>query len=254
VLFYDVNNGRPTADFVHEFTDSYLISVKVLDDGVYIYGKDNFWVCNSQTKPTPIFSFQAGSTITEPPLYFFQVAQKNNIILWCGQTNQRIFSFGSRISGQKKIFCQPYTTSANPQVISFSGNRVYVGTNGNNQMLIVLNTGSTRVSGTITTVNTILETPFKFAYIKVIMKNKLDAGSSIAVGLDSQDQLAKVSNLTTKVFSQVGAKQSLIFTVENDPLNSAKIFNEISLTCVSNRPVQKIEVWAYPVEDNDQTI
>jgi hypothetical protein len=255
VLFYDVNNGRPTADFIHEFTESYLTSVKVLDDGVYIFGKDNLWICNSQTKPRAIFNFQTGSTITEPPRHFFQVSQKNNIILWCGVTNNKIFGYGSKVIGQKKVFIQPYGTASAPQVILLSGSKVYVGTNGNNQMLVVLNTGSTRGSATLATANTLLDTPFKFAFAKVILKNKLATGCSVGFGLNSQDESAKISNFVTKTFAEIGAKQSILFNISNDASNSAKMFNEISVTCtVTKSSVQKIEVWGYPIESNDQTI
>lgn len=254
VLFYDVNNGRPTADFIHEFTDSYLTSVKVLDGAVYVFGKDNLWICNSQTKPKAIFSFQTGSTITEPPRHFFQVAQRNNTLLWCGVTNSKIYGFGSKLSGQKKVFTQPYSASSAPQVIQFSGDKVYVGTNGSNQMLLVFNTGSTRASGSLSTTNIPLDNPFTFAYAKVILKNKLTSGGSVGFGLKSQDDSAKISDFVTKTYSEIGAKQSIIFTTKVDADNNVKIFNEIVALCTTNRAVQKIEIWGYPVESNDQTV
>lgn len=254
VLFYDVNNGRPTADFIHEFTDSYITAVKVLDGAVYIFGKDNLWICNSQTKPKAIFSFQTGSTITEPPRHFFHVAQKNNTLLWCGETNGKIYGFGSRLSGQKKVFTQPYSASSAPQAIHFSGDKVYVGTNGSNQMLLVFNTGTTRSESTLSTVNIPLDNPFKFAFAKIILKNKLTSGGSVGFGLKSQDNSAKISDFVTKTYAEIGAKQSIIFNVKVDAANNVKIFNEMTVLCTTNRAIQKIEVWGYPIDNYDQTI
>lgn len=254
VLFYDVNNGRPTADFIHEFTDSYLTSVKVLDGAVYIFGKDNFWVCNSQTKPKAIFSFQSGSTITEPPRNFFEVAQKNNTLLWCGVTNGKIYAYGSKLSGQKKVFYNPYGVSSQARTLNFSGEKVYVGTNGSNQMLLVLNTGSTRTDTSISTVPLQLPNNFKFAFAKVVLKRKLASGESVGFGLTSQDSDAKISTFTTKTYAEIGAKQTVIFNVANDPANSVKSFSDMAVLISSESAVAKVQIFGYPIEDYEQQV
>lgn len=253
VLFYDVNNGRSTPDYIYEFTDSYVTSVKVLDGAVYIFGKDNLWVCNSQTKPKAIFNFQTGSTITEPPRWFFQVHQRNNVIYWCGLTNQKIYAYGSKVAGAKKIFFQPYNTGDNPTCLITSGNNVYVGSNGGNAMLAVLNSAQTKQDATFSTGYFPLEQPYKFAYVKVVMKAKLATGGDISVGMNSL--AGEITNYTTKTFSTVGAKQSIIFEKASDSGNPPVAnFNEFNLTVVSNQGVSKVEVWATPENNYDQTV
>ncbi len=254
VLFFDVNNGRPTADFIHEFTDSYLTSVKVLDGVVNIFGKDNFWVCNSQTKPRAIFNFQTGSTITEPPRNFFEVTQKNNTLLWCGVTNGKIYGYGSKLAGQKKVFYSPYATPSQPKTINFSGDKVYVGTNGVNQMLLVLNTGSTRTDTSISTVPLQLQNPFKFAFAKIILKRKMASGESVGFGLTSQDGQAKISNFVTKTFSEIGAKQTIIFNVAIDPANSVKSFQDMAVLISSESAVARVQIFGFPIEDYEQQV
>lgn len=253
VLFYDVNSGRSTADYIYDFTDSYVSSVKVLDGAVYIFGKDNLWVCNSQTAPKAIFNFQTGSTITEPPQYFFQVHQRNNVIYWCGQTNQKIYAFGSKIAGQKKVFFQPFSNSSQPTCILTSGDNVYVGSNGNNQMLRVFNASQTKQDASLSTGYLPLSQPFNFAFAKVVMKNKLASGGIVGLGIDSL--AGEITNYTTQVFSTIGAKQSIIFNKEvdtgNPPISN---FNEFSLTLLANQPVSKVEIWAYPIDNYDQTV
>lgn len=253
VLFYDVNNGRSTADYIYEFTDSYVSSVKVLDGAVYIFGKDNLWICNSQTAPKSIFNFQAGSTITEPPRYFFQVHQRNNVIYWCGSTNQKILAFGSKVSGAKKVFFQPFSNSANPTCISTSGNNVYIGSNGTNAMLRVFNSSQTKQSFSLTSCYLPLSQPFKFAFAKVVMKNKLSSGKSVTFAMNSL--IGKITNSSTKAFSQIGAKQSILFTPQSDSGSpSVANFQEFNFNLSSNETISKLEIWAYPIDNYDQTL
>jgi len=252
VLFYDVNNGRPTADYIYEFTDSYLVSVKLLDGIVHIFGKDYLWVCNSQTAPKKIYSFIGRATITEPPKNPFQVTVIGSSIHWVAGSNNS-YAYGSFLDGMKKILYSPYYTSSNQSCILGSGNLVYMGNDGNNQMLQVLNTGSTRSEASLKTVPIFLKQPFKFAFIKVIMKSKLNSGASISVAMSSNTDTTNIQPYTTKNYSQIGAKQTIIFDKTNDGGNpSVQSFTDFNLTVNSNRAVALVEVWAYPLENYEQ--
>lgn len=253
VLFYDVNNGRSTADYIYEFTDSYVTSVKVLDGAVYIFAKDNLWICNSQTAPKAIFSFKGNSTITEPPERPFQVTIKGNSIHWVADNNNT-YAYGSMVGGQKKVFYSPYYTSSNQSCITNNGTNFYIGNDGANQMLQVTNTGSTRSLSTLVTARQFLSQAYKFAYAKVIMKQKLSSGGSVYLGMNNSD--GNITYATTKVFSTIGAKQSIIFNLENDssPNASVKEFNDFILTVGSNQAIARVEVYAYPIDNYDQTV
>lgn len=253
VLFYDVNNGRSTPDYIYEFTDSYVISVKYLDGALYIFGKDNLWVCNSQTPPKVIFSFKGNSTITEPPINPYQVTVKGNSIHWVANNNNT-YAYGSLVSGMKKVFYSPYYTSSNQSCITNNGTNFYIGNDGSNQMLQITGTGSTRSLATLATAKQFLSQPYKFAYAKVIMKAKLTSGGSVYLGMTTSD--GNITFASTKVYSTIGAKQSIIFSLENDssPNASVKDFNDFVLTVGSNQAIAKVEVYAYPVDNYDQTV
>lgn len=255
VLFYDVNNGRSTADYIYEFTDSYLISVKQLDGAIYIIGRDNIWVCNSVTPPKSVFNFGTNSTITEPPLNPFQVVKANNSIVWCGQTNSKIYAYGSMVSGQKKVFYQPYSVGHTPSAITHTGTNFFVGTSGANEMLSVLNTGSTRSITSLTTCPIYLPNGYRYAFSKVIMKTKLSTGGQVFLGITSQNNNYEVTDTETKSYSASGNnKQSIIFNKKTDSGNPAQqIFNDFSLTIGSNQAIARVEVWATPIDEHDQT-
>ncbi|MCK9371051.1 hypothetical protein M0R04_14160 [Candidatus Dojkabacteria bacterium] len=252
VYFFDVNNGRSTADYIYEFTDSYVTSVRFLDGVVYIFGKDNLWACNSVTPPKVVFSFNSTSTITEPPKTPFQVTQNTNSLFWCGVTNQKIYAFGSLVSGMKKIFYQPYSVGHTPSAITTNGTKFYVGTSGANDMLSILNTGSTRTLTSSQTASIFLPQPYRFAFAKVIMKSKLASGGQVYLGVTNND--GNISFATTKLYSTIGAKQSIIFNLENDTTASVKEFNDFKLAVGSNQTIAKVELWAYPVENYEQSI
>lgn len=253
VLFYDVNNGRSTADYIYEFTDSYVTSVKVLDGAVYIFGKDNLWVCNSQTPPKAIFSFKGNSTITQPPEKPFQVTIKGNSIHWVAEDNNT-YAYGSMVSGQKKVFYSPYYTASNQYCITNNGSNFYIGCDGSNQMLRVTGTGSTRSLSTLATAKQFLPQSYKFAYVKVIMKAKLASGGSVYLGMTNSD--GNITYATTKVYSTIGAKQIIRFDIENDssPNASVKEFNDFVLTVGSNQAIARVEVYAYPIDNYGQTV
>lgn len=255
VLFYDVNNGRSTADFIYEFTDSYVTSVRYLDGAVYIFGRENMWVCNAVTPPKQIFSFQSGSTITEPPKTPFQVTQNRNSLFWCGTTNNKIYAFGSLATGMKKVFYQPYSSTGTPSAITTNGTLFYVGTSSTNQMLNVLNTGSTRTLTTSATASLYLPQSYKFAFGKVVMKNKLSSGGEVYFGVLNNNG-ENVTKNRTKTYSEIGAKQVIIFNMENDsaPNVSIKEFDDFRLTIGSNQSIAKVELWAYPIDNYGQTV
>lgn len=252
VLFFDVNNGRSTADYIYEFTDSYVTSVRYLDGVVYIFGKNNFWACNSVSAPKAIFSFEANSTITEIPLSPFQVTQNKNSLFWCGQTNQRIYAFGSLVAGMKKVFYQPYSIGATPSVITNNGTQFYVGSTGSNQMLAVLNTGSTRTLTQTTTTPIFLPQTFSFAFAKVVMKAKLSSGGQVFLGLTNADK--NISFGVTKLFSTIGAKQTILFNTENDNTASVKSFEDLKLAVGGNQAIARVEVWGFPIDSYGQNI
>lgn len=251
VLFYDVNNGRSTADYIYEFTDSYVTSVKYLDGAVYIFGKDNLWVCNSQTAPKAIFSFKGNSSITEPPERPFQVTIKGNSIHWVADNNNT-YAYGAMVAGQKKVFYSPYYTASNQSCITNNGTNFYIGNDGANQMLQVTGTGSTRSLATLATARQFLAQPYKFAFAKVVMKAKLTSGGSVYLGMTTSD--GNITYATTKVYSTIGAKQSIIFSLENDTTASVKEFNDFVLTAGSNQAIARVEVWATPIDSYDQTV
>lgn len=251
VLFYDVNNGRSTADYIYEFTDSYLTSVKVLDGAVYIFGKDNLWVCNSQTPPKSIFSFKGNSTITQPPERPFQVTVKGNSIHWVAEDNNT-YAYGSLMSGQKKIFYSPYYTASNQYCITNNGSNFYIGCDGSNQMLLITGTGSTRPLAALTTAQQFLPSAYKYAYAKVILKSKLTSGGSVYFGMTTSD--GNITFGVTKTYAEIGAKQSIIFNLTNDTTASVKEFNDFKLTVGSNQTIARVEVWATPIDSHDQTV
>lgn len=252
VSFYDVISGKSTADYIYEFSDSYVTSVRFLDGVVYIFGKDNLWACNSVTPPKIIFSFNSTSTITEPPKTPFQVIQNTNSLFWCGQTNGKIYAFGSLVSGMKKIFYQPYSMGDVPTAITTNGVKFYVGSSGGNHMLSVLNTGSTRTITTSATASNYLSQSYRFAFAKVIMKSKLASGGQVYLGVTNND--GNISFATTKLYSIIGAKQSIIFNLENDTIASVKEFNDFKLAVGSNQAIARVELWAFPIDNYDQNI
>lgn len=252
VMFFDVNSGRSTADYIYEMSDSYLISAKILDEVVHIFGKNNFWVCNSVTAPRAIFNFDTGSTITEPPINSFQVAVGKNAIYWCGQTNQKVYAYGSMISGVKKVFFQPYSANNNLSAIVFNGTNFYLGTTGTNNMVSITGTGSTRSATTISTCRMFLPQGYTFAFAKVVMQAKLSSGGEVSLGITNSD--ANITYYTTKLFSAIGAKQVVMFNMENDTVASVKSFNDFVLTVGSNQAIARVEIWAFPEENYESRV
>jgi hypothetical protein len=252
VLFFDVNNGRSTADYIYEFTDSYLSSVKVLDGAVYIFGRDNLWICNSQTAPKAIFNFQDGSTIIYPPTCFNEVTQKNNLIYWIG-SNGSVYSFGAKYAGTRKVFSTPFAPG-NSTAITTSGEYVYVGYYNSGAVYsetVVENYNSALVTSTFATTPIHLSQPFKFSFAKVSFKNS-ESTWTVSLGMTTLNT-KEVVNTTTKSSAQLGTKHNVLFTPASDSGNPAvQTFDNFKLDITSNVEIAKVEIWATPVDNYEQ--
>lgn len=257
VLFWDMI--KSTADQIFEFSDSYLVGAKILDGGIYVFGGDNLYITNISTFPRAIFSFRDPSTITEKPQTPYQIVQAKNSIYWCGQSNGAIYAYGSLFPGQKKIFFQPFNSTYAPSAITYNGSKFYTGTSGTDNFLQVSDTGSTRNGGTLTTAPIILSQPFKFAYIKTLMREPLASGNSVDCHMSSNNGNKEISASNSKNFSTVGPKQMIIF--ERKPSNNSSdpaIFEDFKLTVTTSgttaKAVAKVEVWGIPQDPMTQII
>ncbi len=255
ILFWDMI--KSTFDQIYEFSDSYLVGGAYLDGGIYIFGGDNLYVCNIVTPPKAIFNFRSGSTITEKPQNPYQIVQAKNSIYWCGQTNGRIYAYGSLFPGQKKIFYQPFAAQYTPTAITFNGSKFYVGTSGSDNFLQVSDTGSTRNTGSVTTAPIILPQPYIFHHVKVVMKDLLASGNSISIGMSSIGANEEIFSTNTQTFTQLAAKQTIVFDKHmpgGDHTSEAETFEDFQLIVSSNKAVAKVEVWAIPVDPQGQIV
>lgn len=251
VYFFDVNNGRSTADYIYEFTDSYLISVKVLDGVVYIIGRDNIYACNSQTQPKVVFSFKRNSTITNYPKLFNVVKQNDNFIYWA--SGSYIYSFGSNISGIKKVFATPYAPG-NTTALALSGELVYMGyynSGASYSETVIGNYNLTQETTGFSTPPIFLPQPFKYAYSKISFRNR-ESVWGVSYGLITLTGL-EVTNYANKNYNNFGAKDSIIFNKEVDSGNPpVQVFDQFAINLESNVDIYKLEIWAYPVDNYEQ--
>ena len=252
VLYWDM--VKSTFDQIFEFNDSYLIGGALLDSAVYVFSGNGIYVTNIATAPKQIFSFKAGSTITEKPQNPFQITQSKNSIYWTGQSNGSVYAYGSLFPGMKKVFYQPFASNYTSSAITNNGTNFYMGTSGTDNFLRVTGTGSARNTGSVITAPIVLPNPYKFAFAKVVMQQPLDASASVDVSVNSNNGNKVVTASNTKAFSQVGSKQSLIFERKSSGGADPAVFEDFQLLLSSNRAVARVELWAYPVDDYSQTV
>lgn len=257
VLYWDM--VKSTYDQIYEFQDSYLIAGAFLDGGVYVFSGNGIYVCDIANAPRQIFSWKGNTSISGKPSNPFQVTTNNGSINWLSSTvGPKIYAYGNPIPNEPKVFFNPYTIDANLELgtaLATNGTNFYAATD--EPTLQILNSGSTRTSATIQTAYETLDQPYKFAYAKVVLRNKLSSGQSVTLGIQTQDGQVLISDNTTKSYTDgdVGAKQTLIFNQDTSGVSTySDVFEDVSMILTTNANVLRVELWGYPQDNYSQQI
>jgi len=250
IFFWDAIKTK--ADIIYDIQDTYLISAKYVNGRVLILGASGIWVCNSATPPKLIFPL----TSTILPKNAQGVRVKDNTLYWAsGGTQRKIYAYGSKI-GQSILYSPFNTTSSDnlANALDISGsyliNSLDAGTN--TPKVYLHNSGSTVSTASVQTVSNPLMQPYKFAFAKVVFDAPLSSGQTIAFGIFNGNG-SVIMDTTTKAFSTNGAKQSLKFE-PNSIAGSFSEFEDIYLTLSTNATVQRVAIYASPIDDDSQRL
>lgn len=260
VYFWDLSKAQ--ADVIYDIKDSYLISAKILDDSVYIFGYKGMYVCSSATAPKMIRPMVGSKALTlAKPNSPAQVTSQNGSLYWVdGGTNtlykHNVHAYGNPITGEKKIFYSPYVdTGANmlQTVIQTVGDQFWVG--GDTPAIYVHNIGTTRGNMNITTLDIPMELPHKFDYTKVVLTQPLSSGQSVSHNAVSQNNANTVSTSDTRTFANVGAKQSFLFRRSATANQSEKFENlRLNISTTGGAAVQRVSTYATPMDDTNEEL
>lgn len=248
VFFWDTIKTK--ADIIYDIPDSYVISCRYVDGKVLILGASGIWACNSATPPKLIFPLNSNKLPTKAN----QVTTKDNIMYWISPAVvNRVYAYGSKIGSP--ILYNPFVLSASSDLgLAFvSSGDYFVGSDENGVFLH--DTNGTPVNGNLQSVYTPLNQTYKFAYAKVVLKAPLSTGQQVDLSiLNGNGQV--ITNSTSKNFTQVGAKQTLIFN-PNPTAGSFSQFEDlsVSITTQTDVTVQRVTIYATPLpDDSGQTI
>lgn len=254
IFFWD--GIKSTADIIYDIPDSFVISCRYIDGKVLILGASGIWVCNSVTPPRLIFPL----TSTQLPTSANAVSAKDNIMYWGAVgVGTKVHAYGSEIG--EPILYTPYTSSSGVDLhiaLVSSGSFFIVTTD--NPSVFLLNSGSDRANATLTNTTLQLPQPFTLAFVKVVLKLPLATGQQITLNTFNGNG-SVISATDVKTFTNVGAKQTLIFAPKS-AANNFKKFEDIYVQINparqtgdgANAIVQRVSVYAFPADDNSQFI
>ncbi len=249
VAYWDMASALLTQRY--DFRETGLIGGDILESAIYVFGQDNIYVTNISTRPQIIFSFKGNSTITGRPTSAGAIIVRSNSILWGSGSN--IYGYGSLLGGQPKIFYQPYSiSSGNITSMIYNGLTLWVATDVHT--LYQMNT--TRSESFLLLSNITFNKLYRFEYAKIVTQVPLSSGQSIIVQLATGGGGILLNN-ATKSFSADGARQALIYKA-NTSGNPATTLSFQELTTLNidsfQVPILLFEIWATPLENQNQTI
>jgi hypothetical protein len=239
IYFWDMvqtdAGNRIIADVIYEINDSYLIAAKFLENGVYVFGYNGIYVCNIATSPRMIRPFLITvSSIFGRPVNPAQLIDYKGSIYWVDGVNalsDGILAYGNPITGDKKIWYQPYHTDGTlATALSVAGNNFIVGSTLGLQFF---NTGTTRGQMVIQTLDTNMLAPHRFDYVKVVLGQPLSAGQSVICQVYSQNH-TKLMSTETKSYTAANSKQQLMFRPVKTTTNQPDRFEDIDVLIISN--------------------
>jgi hypothetical protein len=259
VYFWDMI--KATADIIYDIDDSYLIAGRQLDGNIYFFGYNGLYVCNRAVPPKMVRPFEGYNGVSRAkPTNPYQLVQTKGSIYWVDGlnnllTNGNVFAYGNPTSGANKIFYNPHINSNSTHrqnVIQVVGEQFWVATA--EPVIYVQNTGSTRGTGNIATLDSIFDTTYKFEGVKVVLANPLTSGQSVKCRVIGANGSKVVSAEETKSYSATNPRQNLIFKLKTQAGSIDKFENlriEIDNTSAS---IQRIALYATPIDDFNEII
>lgn len=259
-----VSNGG-AIDFATtwDIPDQWLISVRQSDlldpfagDANYVIGHAGIYVCSKSSAPRLIRPF--GSV--PQPLNPAQVTGKNGSIYWCDgystTSKQNVYAYGNPISGEQKIFYQPYgllATGFSNTCIAAAGNQLALGLSGANGVAFFNAVSGSLLPLTLMTLDETPEQPMRYEFTKVVLLKALTAGQTVTVSAYSQDGSQLISQ-ETKSFNVANPKQGFKFTRIPTGTNQPEKYNDLTVVVgtTGGASLQRVSVYATPLDDANE--
>jgi hypothetical protein len=261
VYFWDMI--KATADVIFDIDDSYLIAGEQLDNNIYFFGYNGMYVCNESTSPKMIRPFVSyNGTSRAKPFSPYHLVRSKGSIYWVDGSNNvlyngNVYAYGNPTNGLTKIFYQPHLNSnagqTNAQnVIAVVGEQFW--TADASPKIYVQNTGTTNGVMTITTLDKVFPQPYRFDLVKVVLSSPLTTGQSVSCSVTGANGSKTISNVETKSYSATNPRQNLIFKT-NPSAGSESKFEDMRVTIESTgATIQRISVYATPLDDITETL
>jgi hypothetical protein len=257
IFFWDMK--KSLADVVYDIDDSYLIAGQQLDGNIYFFGYNGLYVCNSATPPRLIRPFIGYNGLsTAKPKNSYQLVKHKGSLFWVEGfdsivTNGVINAYGNPTFGGSKIFYQPHLTGNQGDaqtVLQVVGEQFWTGTD--TPAIYVNNIGSTNGDG-IVSFSKRMSAPYKYDFTKIVLSVPLSSGQSVSLIVTKIDGTIISAN-ETKLYSASNPRQNLIFKITPSS-NSQNIFEDIKIYIVTaGASVQRVSVYATPLEDANEII
>lgn len=249
VYFWDMDKAN--ADVVLTIPDSYLISARFVDGRLLIIGASGIWQCGISTSPKLIVPLDS----TELPQNPYQVTIQGNIMYWASvQQGAFVYAYGSKIG--KPILFVPYQVSQSDNLLTTfiaSGSYFYAGLDAgtNTTKMYVLNASAAISSATVGTAPNVLPNPFKFAYAKITLKQKMIPGETVDLLLTNSEGLI-IKGSDPKSYSASNPKRTFYFGPKYD-VGLVEDFEDIvAYITTSSVIIQRVVVYGIPLFDNTE--
>lgn len=248
-------------DVLWDIKDSYITAAQFLEGGVFLWGRSGLYVCNAASSPKMLRPFIGTNTLLQQtPLNAAQTTVSKGSLFWVdGGTNSLlqgiINAYGNPITGQKKIFYQPYLNGGNSQqtCLQTVGDQYWMGNNAS--LIYVHNIGSTRGQLSARSLNVQMEVPHTFEYSKVVLNQPLSSGQTVQHIAYGANGSITVSSGETKSYSASNPKQTLLFRRNGTSATQEK-FNDLSVSIVTTggASLQRVSAYATPLEDANEDL
>ena len=260
IYFWSMEPGVTLADSSYEIDGAYIIGAKMLGTDIYFFTNNGLYVCNSATPPTLIRRMTETNDVSlAKPSNMKQMTVSKGSLYWMDGSNNalfngKVYAYGAPFSGIKKLFYQPYDTSSSAtySVIEKVGSQFWLG--NNTPKIFVANTGTTRGTGRLVSLETQMEGMYQYEYTKVVLSSPLSTGQSVTVSATGQYGSKTISASETKSYNATNPKQELIFRI-NPSANSSKNFENIRVSVSTTGAfISRVCVYARPTNDIGESL
>lgn len=248
VAFWNMKSQDLTR--IWEFEDTVVYGLEFTGEEFIVHCRDNVYTCSIDSPIDPLIPRRGNTNLTPATIYQGGIGRSNGSCVWGEGGN--VYAYGRPHKALKKILYNPYSLdSGNVFSIFVDSRGIFV--MSDDGKLYDFITGDQVSTAVLMLADIDFKKTYRFAYVKVILRDALATGDSMSVQILTQGGSKIVLNDNDMSYSTDGPVSSKILYPEAGGSSDALLFEDLTNMRINSNNganIRRVEVWAFPADQN----